>query len=93
MARGESDVRVSDHAMLRFLERAYGLGPLIEAARGEMLAGAAPAVDFAAPVAIVHGVRLVIVDGVVVTALPKPRKAGDRRRAYRRPGVDAEGNG
>lgn len=75
---------ISDHALIRFLERAYGLGPLIAAARSEMAAGASPAIDFGAPIAIVHGVRLVIRGGQVVTALPKPRGAGDRGRAHRR---------
>ena len=31
---------ISDHALIRFLERAYGLGPLIASARSEMAAGA-----------------------------------------------------
>ncbi len=75
---------ISDHAVLRFLERAYGMGELIRAAREEMLAGAMPALDFSAPVAIVHGVRLVIREGQVVTALPKARGAADRGRAHRR---------
>lgn len=66
---------VSDHAVIRFLERAYGLAGFIAAVRQEIAHGAEPAIDFGAPVAIVHGCRLIIVDGQrVVTALPKRRK-------------------
>lgn len=71
--------QISDHAVLRFLERAYGLGDIIAAAREEMAAGAEPAIDFNAPVAIVHNCRLVIKDGCVVTAKPLRRKRQDRR--------------
>lgn len=80
---GAHSLSVSDHAVLRFLERAYGLAPLIAAARHEIAHGAQPAIDFNAPVAIVHGCRLVIREGQVVTALPKPKGAGDRKRAHR----------
>ena len=66
-------VHICDHAVLRYLERAYGLD--VEAVREEMITGAQPAADFGAPVAIVHGVRLILRDGYrVVTALPKRRR-------------------
>ena len=45
---------ISDHAVLRFLERAYGLGPLIASARSEMAAGASrgqPDPNVTAPIA------------------------------------------
>jgi predicted Ser/Thr protein kinase len=65
---------VSDHAILRFLERAYGLD--VESVKAEMMKGIEPAVAFGARVVIVHGVRLVIRDGrSCVTALPKGRHA------------------
>lgn len=72
---------VTDHAVLRFLERAYGLGDFIAAVRREIAAGAEPAIDFGASVVILHGCRLVIVDGQrVVTALRKKRvKKGEHR--------------
>jgi hypothetical protein len=64
---------ISDHAVLRFLERAYGLD--VDAVRNEMMIGVMPAVEFGASIVICHGVRLVIRDGVqVVTALPKRRR-------------------
>lgn len=65
--------QITDHAVLRFLERAYGLDT--DSVREEMSHGLAAAVDFGAPTIICHGVRLVIVDGRrVVTALPKRRR-------------------
>lgn len=68
-----ASAHITDHAVIRFLERAYGLD--VEAIRQEMANGAQPAIDFGAPCAIVHGVRLLIADGAtVVTALPKRRK-------------------
>lgn len=75
---------ISDHAVIRFLERAYGLRDFITEVRSEIARGVEPAMDFGAPVAIVHGCRMVIVDGHrVVTALPKPNCARDRTKAYR----------
>jgi hypothetical protein len=73
-ARPQADVpHISDHAVLRYLERAYGLD--VEAVRAEMMVGIAPAIAFGASVVICHGVRLVIRDGCqVVTALPKRRR-------------------
>lgn len=68
---------VTDHCVIRFLERAYGLTEFIAAVRLEIASGAEPAIDFGAPVAIVHGCRLVIVDGSrVVTALPTGKRRG-----------------
>jgi len=74
MTRGKaSAVYITDHAILRYLERGYGLD--VEAVRDEMVSAARPAVDFGAPVVICHGVRLIIQDGCrVVTVLPKRRK-------------------
>jgi hypothetical protein len=64
---------VSDHAVLRYLERAYGLD--VAAVRSEMMVGIPAAIDFGASVVICHGVRLIIRDGRrVVTALPKGRR-------------------
>jgi hypothetical protein len=64
---------VSDHAVLRYLERAYGLD--VAAVRVEMSRGIEPAIAFGARVIICHGVRLILSeDGCVVTALPKRRR-------------------
>jgi hypothetical protein len=75
---------ISDHAVLRYLERAYGLGDIIAAARDEMIHGVQPAIDFSAPIAIVHNCRLVIRDGVVVTALATGKR---RTRNNKREGA------
>jgi hypothetical protein len=56
--------------VLRYLERAYRMN--IPAVREEMGKSLQPAIDFGAEVVIVHGVRLVMRDGLYcVTALPK----------------------
>lgn len=66
---------ISDHAVLRYLERAYGLD--VEAVRAEMMVGVPAAIDFGARVVICHGVRLIIRDGrTVVTVLPKRKGRG-----------------
>jgi hypothetical protein len=67
---------ISDHAVLRYLERVKGVD--IAAVRAEM---ASPALDqavtFGAPVLIgKHGERLVIRGGIVVTVIAKARNAG-----------------
>lgn len=74
MAR-KSSPEVSDHALIRFLERAYGLGEFLDEVREEIRKGVTPAIVFGAHTAIVHGARLIIVDDhVVVTALPKRKR-------------------
>lgn len=66
----KAHAQISDHAVLRYLERAYGLDVL--GVREEMSASLQPAIDFGAPVVIAHGVRLVLRDGLYcVTALPR----------------------
>lgn len=68
-------VDISDHALVRFLERAYGLGEFLDSVRDEMRRGAIPAIEFGASCAIVHKARLIIRDGhIVVTALRKGRR-------------------
>ena len=63
--------QVTDHAVLRHLERAYGLD--VDAIRAEI---ASPVVALAdgfgcGSVIGLHGTRVIIRDGVVVTVLPK----------------------
>ena len=67
---------ISDHAVLRYLERVKGLN--IAAIRAEMMTPALEkAAEFGAPVLIGrHGERLVIRDGIVVTVIAKARNAG-----------------
>lgn len=73
-------IEISDHAVLRYMERVYGVD--IDAIRAEMLTPAlAQADEFGCPVLIGrHGERLVIREGVVVTVIAKQRHAGARIR-------------
>jgi hypothetical protein len=65
--------QISDHAVLRYLERAYHLD--VPGVRAEMADFLQPAIDFGAEVVIVHGVRLVLRGGLYcVTALPKRKR-------------------
>jgi hypothetical protein len=74
-AAGQVHAQISDHAVLRYLERAYRMN--IPAVREEMAASLQPAIDFGAPVVLIHGVRLVLRDGLYcVTALPRRRSNG-----------------
>ena len=71
-------VTISDHAIVRWLERVKGVD--IEAIRAEMRTPAlAKADEFGCPVLIGrHGERLVIRDGVVTTVIAKGRYQGTR---------------
>lgn len=71
---------ISDHAVLRFLERVKGVD--IEAIRAEMQTPTlAVADEFGAPVLIGrNGERLVIRGGVVVTVLAKGHPPHRRKR-------------
>jgi len=70
---------ISDHAVLRWLQRVKGLD--INAVRNEMRSPAmVTAHEFGAPILIgKNGERLVIRDGKVVTVLPKRLGKMDRR--------------
>lgn len=72
---------ISDHAVLRYLERVVGID--VEAVRAEMQTPAlAQADEFGAPVLIGrNGERLVIRGGIVVTVLPKGHPPHRRGRA------------
>lgn len=69
-------VEITDHAVLRFLERVHGVD--IDKVRADMQSPAlAIANTFGCPVLIGrHGERLVIRDGVVVTVIAKARHVG-----------------
>lgn len=69
-------VCISDHAVLRYLERVKGID--MAAIRAEMRSPALEtARDFGAPVVIGrNGERLIIENGVVVTVIGKARNAG-----------------
>ena len=62
---------VSDHAILRFLEREYGLD--IDLIRKRMAGHAVKGAELDALAVRIGRVKLVLRDGVVVTALPKHR--------------------
>lgn len=72
---------ISDHAVLRFIERVYGVD--IDRVRAEMDSPAlAKAVEFGSRVLIGrHGERLVIRDGIVVTVIGKGNMVGRTIRA------------
>lgn len=74
-------VVISDHALVRFLERVKGID--MEIIRAEMQTPAVEkACEFGCPVVIGrHGERLVIRDGVVVTVIAKGRWQGRYIRA------------
>ncbi|MEX2126947.1 MAG: hypothetical protein WD871_01720 [Xanthobacteraceae bacterium] len=60
---------VTQHALLRFIERALGID--VESLRRQMAEAAAVGVKHGAGVVIWGGAKLVIEDRVVVTALPR----------------------
>lgn len=75
---------VSDHAVLRYLERAHGVP--VDAIRTALATSAAIGVAHGAPVVVLDRVRLVIIDGRVVTALDhrtKTRVRPTSRRKHR----------
>jgi len=69
-------IEITDHAVLRYLERVHGIDMV--KVRADMQSPAlAIANNFGCPVLIgKHGERLVIRDGVVVTVIAKARYAG-----------------
>jgi hypothetical protein len=62
-------VLVSDHAVLRYLERAHGLD--IGAVRDHLAERAATAADLGALAVKIEGVKLVLRGHVLVTVLPR----------------------
>jgi hypothetical protein len=76
MKRTKALPSVTDHAVLRFLERARGID--VEAARREIAALATNGVQLHANAVIAEGVKLVLRENVVVTVLerqwPAPRR-------------------
>jgi hypothetical protein len=80
---------VTDHALLRFLERGAGID--LNRVRREMAQAAATGVRHGARIVIFGGAKLVIRGGAVVTALPRngladPAAGGSRawRKSPRR---------
>lgn len=78
-----ADVRVSDHAIIRYLERVEGLD--MDIIRAEILAIAGPAAAAGAKVLRRDGYTYIIERGAIVTVLPDdkqrlPQRPADRRR-------------
>jgi len=71
--------RVSDHAVLRWLERHYGFD--IEAERKRIDAIAGPAIQVGATRIKLEGVHFVIVNGRVVTTIEADNASRQRGRA------------
>jgi len=61
--------KVSDHALLRWLERAHGID--VDGIRAQLEREASPAAEIGAAYVWIDGVKAVLRDGVVVTCLPK----------------------
>lgn len=71
--------RVSDHAVLRFLQRKYGLD--VEAVRAKIDALAGPAIDAGALTLKVDGVSFVLRGGRVVTTLENGMRSINKTEA------------
>jgi hypothetical protein len=72
------DVRVSDHVIIRWLERVRGVD--VEAIRREILAEAGPAAAMGAKTVRKAGRTFVIERGCIVTVLHGDRQRPPRRR-------------
>jgi hypothetical protein len=72
------EVRVSDHAIVRYLERIEGLG--LDIIRAEILAIAGDAAACGAKVLRKDGNAFIIDRGTVVTILPDDRRRLPQRR-------------
>lgn len=70
---------VTDHAVLRYLQSAYGLD--VEAVRQHIAGRAATAVELGAIAVKIDGVKLLLRGAYVISAVPptvRPRWPGDR---------------
>lgn len=72
-----AELLVSDHAVLRYLERAHGVP--VEAIRASLAASAVIGVKHGAPVVVLDAVKLVIRSGRVVTTLKRSWPTRPRR--------------
>lgn len=70
-------VRISDHAVIRYLERHYGFD--FEKVRSEMMSPALETADaFGATFILSRGGKMVLREGVVVTFVPNQKRKGPR---------------
>lgn len=72
-------VRVSDHALIRYLERAMGLN--IEVVREHIAGLCGGAAAFGASTVRAEGVRFAICDNTVTTVMPDGQQPTDTLRA------------
>lgn len=78
--RPAAEPRISDHALLRFIERVYGVD--VDAARSEVMTpSVVMALKTGATAITVRGVKMVAKDGTIVTVLTDEMKnAGKQKR-------------
>lgn len=74
-------VPVTDHAVLRWLERACGID--VEAVRAAISGCCDRGVDARAQVIVVDQVKFIVVDGVIVTTLHKRWRARAEKKSCR----------
>ena len=79
--------KVSDHAVIRYLERSQGVD--IEGVRSEIAKKAKNGLEQDATAVIVDGLRYPIVDGVITTVLCQNRTANHIGKLRRKPELDA----
>jgi hypothetical protein len=78
--RPSPEPRISDHALMRYIERVYGLD--IEAIRTEVMSDSiVAALKTGASAVTVKGVKMLVKDGVIVTVVTdEMRNAGKAKR-------------
>lgn len=76
-----SPVPVTDHAVLRWVERACGID--VEAVRAAISGCCGRGVEARAEVIVVDQVKFIVVDGVIVTTLHKRWRARTEKKSCR----------
>lgn len=75
-------LHVSDHAILRFIERSYGVST--EDVRSEIEGKVSAAVAMGAVSATIEGITYILKDNTVVTALPCKQTTAGKRHSWPR---------
>ena len=75
---GKPCIHITDHALLRYLERAHGVD--VEALRRKLAGHAAIGIEYGAAAVIVGSVKLVLVENTVTTVLRRNWYAGYEAR-------------
>jgi hypothetical protein len=79
MSHSKDPIRVSDHAVLRYLERAMGLN--IEMVREHILSICVAPASFGAVCVRAEGLRFEIASGTITTVVPDRQQPGEISRA------------